>query len=235
MSHTEQTKFITDCLTLVKNDFNNPDVLEVGSYNVNSIVNYREFIGNCNYLGIDLIKGPGVDLVLDGENINKLNKKFDIIISGECFEHAENWKRIFKQMINNIREHGYIILTIASKGRLEHGTKRTINSDSPGTTGDYYKNITKRDFFKNFNIDILFEDYFFFYNIHSYDLYIILRKKKKNNNIQLIEKLYSNLYRNFPKFTNLKRFIICSIIGDKNFQNLRFLRKRLKKKLINAE
>ena len=179
MSHTEQTKFITDCLTLVKNDFNNPDVLEVGSYNVNSIVNYREFIGNCNYLGIDLIKGPGVDLVLGGENINKLNKKFDIIISGECFEHAENWKRIFKQMINNIREHGYIILTIASKGRLEHGTKRTINSDSPGTTGDYYKNITKRDFFKNFNIDILFEDYFFFYNIHSYDLYIILRKRKK--------------------------------------------------------
>src|SRR6056300_1683504 len=229
MSHTEQTKFITDCLTLVKNDFNNPDVLEVGSYNVNSIVNYRKFIGNSNYLVIDLIKVHSVDLVLDGENINKLNKKFDIIISGECFEHAENWKSIFEQMIKNIKDQGYIILTIASKGREEHGTKRTINSDSPGTTGDYYKNLTKRDFFKNFNIDILFDDYFFFYNIHSYDLYIILRKKRKNNNIQLIEKLYSNLYKNFPRFTNLKRFIICSLIGDKNLENLRFLKKRLKK------
>ena len=32
---------------------------------------------------------------------------------------------------------------MASKGRLEHGTKRTINSHSPGT-GNYYKNLTKR-------------------------------------------------------------------------------------------
>ena len=230
MSHSEQTKFITDCLSTIKNDFNNPDVLEVGSYNVNSLVNYRKFIGNCNYLGIDLIEGPGVDLVLEGENINKLNKKFDLIISAECFEHAENWKCVFRQMVDSIKEHGYIILTIASKGRLEHGTKRTINSHSPGTD-DYYKNLTKRDFFKNFNIDILFEDYFFFYNIHSYDLYIILRRKKKDNNIQLIKKLYSTLYRNFPKFNNLKRFIICSIIGDKNFQNLRFLIRRLKEKI----
>ena len=229
MSHSEQTKFITDCLSTIKNDFNNPDIVEVGSYNVNSLVNYRKLIGNCNYLGIDLIEGPGVDLVLKGENINKLNKKFDIIISAECFEHAENWKCIFRQMIDNIKEHGYIILTIASKGRLEHGTKRTINLDSPGT-GDYYKNLSKRDFFKNFKIDILFEDYFFFYNIHSYDLYIILRKKRKNNNIQLIKKLYSNLYRNFPKFNNLIIFIICSIIGDKNYQNLRFLIRRLKGK-----
>ena len=229
MSHPEQTKFITDCLSIIKNDFNKPDVLEVGSFNVNQLVNYRKFIGNCDYLGIDLIKGPGVDLVLKGENINKLNKKFDIIISAECFEHAENWKDIFRQMIENIKENGYIVLTIASKGRLEHGTSRTINSDSPGT-GDYYKNLTRRDFFKNFKIDILFEDSFFFYNIHSCDLYIILRKKRKNNNIELIKKLYSNLYRNFPRFNNLKRFIICSIIEDKNFQKVQVSNKKIKEK-----
>jgi hypothetical protein len=133
-------------------------------------------------------------------------------------------------MIEAIKPNGYIVLTVASKGRLEHGTSRTISSHSPGT-GDYYKNLTRRDFFKNFKIDILFEDYFFFYNIHSYDLYIILRKIKKNNNIELIKKLCSNLYKNFPKLNNLKRFIICSIIGDKNFQDLRFQIKRLKKNI----
>lgn len=231
MSHSEQTKFITDCLQVIKKEFNNPDVLEVGSYNVNSIVNYREFIGNCNYLGIDLVTGPGVDLVLKGENISKLNKKFDIIISSECFEHSENWKDIFRQMIENIKENGYIILTMASKGRLEHGTKRTINSHSPGT-GNYYKNLTKRSFFRNFNIDRLFEDVFFFYNFHSYDLYIILRKKRKNNSIDLIKELYSNFYKkNFPKFNNIKRFIICSIISDKKFQNFRFLTRKIKEKI----
>jgi SAM-dependent methyltransferase len=230
MSHPEQTKFVIDCLTTIKSDFSKPDVLEVGSFNVNQLINYKKFIGNCDYLGIDLLEGPSVDLVLKGENINKLNKKFDIIVSTECFEHAENWKEIFKQMIEAIKPNGYIVLTVASKGRLEHGTSRTISSHSPGT-GDYYKNLTRRDFFKNFKIDILFEDYFFFYNIHSYDLYIILGKIKKNNNIELIKKLYSNLYKNFPKLNNLKRFIICSIIGDKNFQDLRFQIKRLKKNI----
>jgi len=228
MSHPEQTKFITDCLSIIKKEFNNPDVLEVGSYNVNAIVKYKEFIGNCNYLGVDLVAGPDVDLVIDGENINKLNKKFDIIISAECFEHAENWKGIFTQMTESIKENGYIILTIASKGRLEHGTMRTTDSDSPGT-GDYYKNLIKRDFYKNFNIDRLFEDVFFFYNIHSYDLYIILRKKRKGNSIELIKEMYSKLYKNIPKFKNLKRYIISSIIGNKNFQNLILLTRKIKK------
>jgi hypothetical protein len=105
---------------------------------------------------------------------------------------------------------------------------RTTDSDSPGT-GDYYKNLIKRDFYKNFNIDRLFEDVFFFYNIHSYDLYIILRKKRKGNSIELIKEMYSNLYKNIPKFKNLKRYIISSIIGNKNFQNLILLTRKIKK------
>ena len=232
MSHQEQTKFIIECLSFIKKEFKKPNVLEVGSYNVNSIVNYKEFIGDCNYLGIDLIKGPGVDLVMDGENIGKLNNKFDIIISAECFEHAENWKIIFQEMIKNINEYGYIILTIASKGRLEHGTQRTISSHSPGT-GNYYLNLEEKDFYNNFDIDNIFEEKIFFYNIHSYDLYVIFQKENKSINIiNQIKKLYLRKPHKTPKFQNVKRFIICSIIGDRNFQNLRYFFRKLRLKIF---
>ena len=51
-----------------------------------------------SYIGIDLEEGPNVDLVLNGTDIHKLNKEFDIIISCECFEHAKDWKIIFEKM-----------------------------------------------------------------------------------------------------------------------------------------
>ena len=227
MSHPEQTIFITDCLAIIKKEFKNPQILEVGSYNVNSIISYRNFIKNSNYIGIDLVEGPGVDIVLSGDSILQLNTKFDIIISAECFEHAQNWHIIFDQMIKSIKDEGYIILTIASKGRAEHGTARTEKMDSPGSY-NYYMNLTKKDFFNKFNIKKIFEDIFFFYNINTYDLYVILRKKKNSNSVELIKEKYSKLYKDIPNLKNIIKFMICSIIGDKNCQNLIFTVKKFK-------
>ena len=78
MAHKEQTEFVIECLNSIKEEFNFPNVLEIGSYNVNSIVDYKKHIGNCNYIGIDLIEGRYVDVVLKGEDIGKLGKKFPI-------------------------------------------------------------------------------------------------------------------------------------------------------------
>ena len=226
MAHKEQTEFVIECLNSIKKEFNYPNVLEIGSYNVNSIVEYKKHIGNCNYVGIDLIEGSNVDVVLKGEDIGKLGKKFNIIICCECFEHTKNWKIIFSEMIKYIEKTGYIIITAASTGRAEHGTERTNNSDSPGT-GNYYKNITKNDFFKNFNIKKIFKDFFFFNNINSYDLYVVLKKEKNNQTIELIKKNYLMKYKKTPKLKNLIKYIICLILGDKNLQNLIFLLKKI--------
>ena len=226
MAHKEQTEFVIECLNSIKREFNNPNVLEVGSYNVNSIVDYKQYIGNCNYIGIDLIEGRNVDVVLKGEDIGKLDKKFDIIICCECFEHAKNWKIIFSEMVKYIEKNGYIIITAASTGRAEHGTERTNNSDSPGT-GNYYKNITKNDFFKNFNIKKIFKDFFFFNNINSYDLYVVLKKEKNNQTVELIKKNYLMKFKKTPKLKNLIKHVICLILGDKNLQNLLFLLKKI--------
>ena len=241
MSHPKQLQFLNEVSNLLFKEKipSSLNILEIGSYEVNGSI--RDFFKGTKYLGIDLVKGPGVDLVMSGENIKELNKKFDLIISSECFEHAIGWKNIFEAMINNTKDDGYIIMTCASKGRTEHGTSRSDFYDtvvhkhevksSPGTNDEYYKNLTKKDFFKNFDISKIFEDYFFYYNIHSFDLYFAGKKKNtsKSTFLSNLKKsvIKSNSY--MPAYRSIKRFILHTLLSEKICNDLHF--RNLKRKL----
>ena len=50
------------------------------------------------------------------------------------------------------KENSFIVISVASTGRVEHGTERSGNWQSPGNKDDYYLNLTKRDFTKNFDL-----------------------------------------------------------------------------------
>ena len=241
MSHFEQKKFIEFSLDELKkkNNFNNLSVLDVGSYDVGGSI--RDFFKKNDYIGVDLIKGPNVDIVLSGSELYKLKKKFDIVISCECFEHAKDWREIFLSMYNVCEDDGCVIFTCASRGRIEHGTLRTINSDSPGTTGTYYKNIFRSEFIKSFDLKKMFEKYEVIYNFKSSDLYFIGKKGKedKNINFENILKKVKNLKNNNRKI-KIFRIILSYLLNDQNYQNLTFLRRSIKKiifgqKKINFE
>jgi len=230
MSHFEQKKFIEFSLDELKkkNNFNNLSVLDVGSYDVGGSI--RDFFKKNDYIGVDLIKGPNVDIVLSGSELYKLKKKFDIVISCECFEHAKDWREIFLSMYNVCEDDGCVIFTCASRGRIEHGTLRTINSDSPGTTGTYYKNIFRSEFIKSFDLKKMFEKYEVIYNFKSSDLYFIGKKGKedKNINFENILKKVKNLKNNNRKI-KIFRIILSYLLNDQNYQNLTFLRRSIKK------
>ena len=232
MSHFEQKKFIEFSLDELKkkNNFNNLSVLDVGSFDVGGSI--RDFFKKNNYIGVDLIKGPNVDIVLSGSELYKLKQKFDIVISCECFEHAKDWKEIFLSMYNVCEDDGYVIFTCASRGRIEHGTLRTINSESPGTTGIYYKNIFKSEFIKSFDLKKMFQTYEVIYNFKSSDLYFIGKKGKEDKNINFtnILKKVKNLKNNNRKI-KIFRIIFSYLLNDKNYQNLTFFRRSIKKKI----
>lgn len=239
MSHIDQLKFIKEFKEFyIINNFNKDiNVLEIGSLDVNgNIRNLFDFTNE--YTGIDLEKGPNVDLVLNGTNINELNTNFDIIISCECFEHAKDWKLIFEKMCQISKPNSFIVISVASTGRVEHGTERSGNWQSPGNKDDYYLNLTKKDFIKNFNLKKIFSNHFFFYNVNSYDLYFVGIKgfEQKKNILNDIEEKLKILFKR-KKIRKILTYIYTYIIGENTRQNIFFFKKkfinRFRKKLVS--
>lgn len=122
-------------------------VLEVGSKIING--SPRKHFWFCDYTGIDLSKGRGVDIVSDFTlipNITELKSCiYDVVVSTEMLEHCERWQAALTRMYINLKPGGLLLITCASDDRPEHGTKRTTPQCSPDTT-DYYRNISKEDF-----------------------------------------------------------------------------------------
>ena len=232
MSHHEQRKFVEICFKYLKeeNDFEKYSVVDIGSNDINGSV--KNLLSGNEYIGVDLEKGPNVDYILNGEDLGQIGRKFDVAISCECFEHAENWKKIFNSMYKVLNNDGVLIFTCASRGRIEHGTNRT-NPENP-MIGNYYKNLNENDFKKNFNLDGMFSKYFFFYNIYSFDLYFIGGKNLANTNFSLEKiKFDTKKIKNLKKELYIKRILYSHLLPDGIFQNFRFLRRKISNTIKN--
>lgn len=170
--HWEQSQFVKAVKAAFPDHFENVRVLEVGAYDVNGSV--RPFFAATHYVGLDLIEGPGVDVVCSGHEFRS-PERFDTVISTECFEHNPFYLETFRNMIRHARDGGMVLFTCASEGRPEHGTPRAEPASSPGTvsTGsDYYRNLTAADFAAA-DPEKAFSDYRFLGNVVAHDLYFV--------------------------------------------------------------
>lgn len=155
--HPEVSQFIDSVKWKHPDYFVNKKVLEVGSLDINGSI--RSHFKNCEYVGLDLGEGKGVDVVCPiheynynyyGPNEGKSylttpQGHFDVVISTEMLEHDKYWVKSLKSMYTNTRIGGLFILTCAGPNRQEHGTTRTTPGDAP-FTNDYYRNISVEDF-----------------------------------------------------------------------------------------
>ena len=196
MAHLEQQLFLSLAINYSERFLNNYSVLEVGSYDVNGTARSL-FHENRSYVGVDLVSGPGVDVVYDGE-VLKLDNCFDFVFCCEVFEHDKNWQNTFKNMVDYCSPEGVLVFTCASKGRAEHGTFRTDPTHSPGSQAlgwDYYKNLREIDFESSFQLKNLFSSYFFYYEPNNCDLYFfgIRDNRQKLNESIFISEYQSQL------------------------------------------
>ena len=163
MAHVEQNEFIQSVKNHYPQYFNGVKVLEVGSLDLNGTV--RGSFTNCDYTGLDVGPGPGVDIVCSGHVYDAPDNTFDTVISCESFEHNPEWVSTFINMWRMCKHNGLFIMTCATKGRLEHGTSRSFPQDSPLTiqTGwEYYKNLNEQDFYNAIpNFENMFHGYCF--------------------------------------------------------------------------
>jgi SAM-dependent methyltransferase len=219
MAHSQQLNYIQTVKNACISENSGLRIIEIGSYDVNGSI--RKIFGDSmQYIGVDLTKGPGVDLICSGEKVDYDDNYFDVALSCECFEHNPNWVATFENMVRMVKPGGIIIITCASTGREEHGTIRTDPSISPGTFAvgiDYYKNLTKRDFLNNFNINKMFSSHEFLYNFRSKDLYFIGYKKSVNSKAGLLSAVNQTYVKNSNRAAMQRGWLYWSVVKACNW------------------
>lgn len=93
------------------------EAIDIGSYDVNG--SYRTLFDSpkWRYTGVDLEKGPGVDVVLASPyRFPFASRSVDVIVSGQAFEHVEFFWMSWLEMIRVLKPGGLIFLIAPSRG-----------------------------------------------------------------------------------------------------------------------
>lgn len=165
--HDSVLRFVRHVREQHEEHFRDPAwVLEVGSYDINGSV--RPIFACKNYIGVDLLWGPGVDF-RGYVHLWPHQHVFDTVISTETLEHDRYWPDTLMAMFRLTKPGGLIVVTCATDPRPEHGTTLHKPQDSPATN-DYYRNISRAEFASLYHLP-LFSTYTLKVDATAGDLY----------------------------------------------------------------
>lgn len=206
MSHKEQLEFFRQAIGATVAPGGNPRILEIGSYDVNGSVRGL-FAKSSAYIGVDLVDGPGVDVVVIPGELPRSLGQFDVILCSEVFEHDAEWKLTLQSAANRLAAGGVLITSCAATGRPEHGTPSTDPTQSPGTSGQddwHYANLTRKEVEKQL-INVGLTTLFVWFNRMSSDLYTISKKIEPELNDP-------QLFAAILKFSILKKMTLLKLL-----------------------
>lgn len=99
-------------------------ILDVGSLDESGKYNYKSIFNesNWNYTGLDIESGNNVDLVIsDIYNWFEISdNSYDVIVSGQFFEHLEYFWLTMSQIERVLKPGGYLCIIVPSSGH-NHG------------------------------------------------------------------------------------------------------------------
>lgn len=101
----------------IKQEIMGKKVIEVGSYDVNGSVRcVIELLEPAQYVGVDIMKGPGVDIICAAENLVEKfgGESFDVIISTCVLEHLKDWKKAISNIKNICKPNSTILIIVPS-------------------------------------------------------------------------------------------------------------------------
>jgi SAM-dependent methyltransferase len=172
VSHPQQLFFVGGVKQFLGDFFQQKKVLEIGSLDINGSV--RGLFEGCEYIGLDVGEGKGVDQVGYGEDFGGRADEFDVVISCEAMEHNPGWRKTWLNMVRLAKASGLVVMTCASAGRRQHGTVEYTPADSPLTMQkqqNHYRNLVEDDFKAILPCDAWFSVWSFCCDHTSHDLY----------------------------------------------------------------
>jgi SAM-dependent methyltransferase len=112
-------------------------VLEFGSRNINGSVRPL-FVDAIDYVGVDAVDGPDVDIVGDAATIF-IPRSFDVVVCTEVLEHVDD--TVAAAIIANAYRHlvsgGEFVMTCAGPGRHPH----SAIDQYPIRPWEFYRNV----------------------------------------------------------------------------------------------
>ncbi|MCM1981246.1 methyltransferase domain-containing protein [Lyngbya confervoides] len=196
---------------LTKEEIQGKRVIDVGACDFNgSIRPLIESWKPSEYIGVDIIEGPCVDIVCSADNlVEKFGKEsFDVVISVEMLEHSRCWQKSISNMKQICKPEGFIMLTTRSYGYPCHG----YPNDFWRFELEDMKNI-----FDDCDILALEEDY------QAPGIFIKTRKPKA------FQENYLSDYKLYSMVTNGP----INILTDNDFKSPYFYRLGMKQKIKN--
>jgi SAM-dependent methyltransferase len=191
MAHKEQKDYLDRVKKEHPKAFKNIKVLDIGSFDVNG--NEAPWFDDCEFIELDLLPGPGVDIACPANEYDAPDETFDTIISCECWEHNPFYKESILNAIRMLKPQGYFIWSCATTGRPVHGTatqdeidkakgvtsqgnkiiewKTMPNVEKENWDNEYYKNVTEEDIRSFCDVDKIFSSYKFEVEPNHCDLY----------------------------------------------------------------
>lgn len=181
MAHPQQQEFCESIKARFPQYFSGTLVLDIGSLDINGNNHYL-FDAESLYLGVDVAAGRNVDIVSPAHQLGLPDATFDTIVSTECLEHDRHWAQTLHNAIRMLRPGGLLLITCATTGRPEHGTRRTTPHDAPllasvdAEWADYYCNLDEADVRAAVDVQGIFQFAEFSIGEETHDLYFFAIK-----------------------------------------------------------
>lgn len=183
MAHKEQDDFVFRTKNRFPDFFHNKRVLGIGTFDVCGTED--SYFESCDYQGLDLGPGPGVDIVCPAQDYDAPDESYDTIISCECFEHNPFYSETIINAIRLLKSGGMFIFTCATTGRPVHGIlsmeeeckkkfpdwKTMPNVTRESWDNDYYRNLTESDIRNCVDIEKTFSSFLFEVEGNHHDLF----------------------------------------------------------------
>lgn len=116
-------------------------VLELGSLDINGSA--RTWWPHAEYVGLDRVAGPGVDLLVDANDPCWIVDftVVDVLVSMSMLEHNEAWWLALEHGLRVCRRGGLIILSWGAEGNQHHAPEPW----RPVTVFEFFKWLSTRD------------------------------------------------------------------------------------------